>query len=610
MPADIDILIENAALHQDPQLWGDDLHLFKPKRFAKKIAKATNYSTKTFYPFGLGPQTCVGTTFAIMEVKIAVSIILQCYTISLSPAYVHAPRRKMSGLMELVTLVPCCFFFIALIKFLYDYLWIPLRIQHMLNSQGIKGPPYRFIHGNNKEIAKMRQEASSKPMALTHDIFPKVQPHIYSWINKYGRNYLHWDGVRAELVISEPELVKEILKNSEKTFPKRKPTIYLSKLLGNGLVTVEGGKWAEQRKLANYVFHGESLKNMTPAVIASVETMLGKWKAQEGKEIEVFHEFRLLTSEVISRTAFGSSYLEGEKVFAMLNKLSIIMSRNLYNTRIPLINKLWKPADMLESEELAKEIQDCVMKIVKKREDKVVNGEADSFGNDFLGLLINAYHDSDKNNKLSMEDLVDECKTFYFAGQDTVNALLAWTVLLLAIHGDWQDKARREVIGIFGNQNPQPEDIAKLKTMTMIINETLRLYNSSNGILRRVGREVQMGKLVLPANIDLLIANAVLHHDPQLWGEDVHLFKPDRFAEGIAKATNYNAAAFLPFGLGPRTCVGMTFATTETKIALSMILQRYAITLSPAYVHSPIPIISIKPQHGIQVIIKSLHSDA
>ncbi|TYH26944.1 hypothetical protein ES288_A02G029600v1 [Gossypium darwinii] len=494
----------------------------------------------------------------------------------------------MSALMELVTLVPYCFFFIALIKFLYDYLWIPLRIQHMLNSQGIKGPPYRFIHGNNKEIAKMRQEASSKPMALTHDIFPKVQPHIYSWINKYGRNYLYWNGVRAcwingshgfnraELVISEPELVKEILKNSEKTFPKRKPTIYLSKLLGNGLVTVEGEKWAKQRKLANYVFHGESLKNMTPAVIASVETMLQKWKGQEGKEIE----------------------------------LSIIMSRNLYNTRIPLINKLWKPADMLESEELAKEIQDCVMKIAKKREDKVVNGEADSFGNDFLGLLVNAYHDSDKNNKLSMEDLVDECKTFYFAEQDTVNALLAWTVLLLAIHGDWQDKARRDVTGIFGNQNPQPEGIAKLKTMTMIINETLRLYGPSNGMWRRVGRDVQMEKVVLPANIDLLIANAVLHHDPQLWGEDVHLFKPDRFAEGIAKATNYNAAAFLPFGLGPRTCVGMTFATTETKIVLSMILQRYAITLSPAYVHSPIPIISLKPQHGIQVILKSLHIDA
>ncbi|MBA0797515.1 hypothetical protein Gohar_008204, partial [Gossypium harknessii] len=373
------------------------------------------------------------------------------------------------------------------------------------------------------------------------------------------RNYLFWNGVRAELVISEPELVRE------------------------------GEKWAKQRKLANYAFHGESLKNMTPAVIASVETMLEKWKGQEGKEIEVFNEFRLLTSEVISRTAFGSSYLEGEKVFAMLNKLSIIMSRNLYNTRIPLINKLWKPADMLESEELAKEIQYCVMKMVKKREDKVVNGEADSFGNDFLGLLVNAYHDSDKNNKLSMEDLVDECKTFYFAGQDTVNALLAWIVFLLAIHGDWQEKARREVIEIFSNQIPDSEGMSKLKTMTMIIYETLRLYGPPNGLPRRVAREVQLGKLVLPASIDILVQNIALHHDPHMWGDDVHLFKPERFAEGIAKATNYNAGAFCPFGLGPRNCVGMNFATMETKIVLSMILQRYTISLSPTYVHSPIP---------------------
>ncbi|KAK8585583.1 hypothetical protein V6N13_050560 [Hibiscus sabdariffa] len=165
----------------------------------------------------------------------------------------------------------------------------------------------------------MKSEASSKPMGLTHDIFPKVQPHLYSWINRYGKNFLFWNGVRAELVISEPELIKEVLRNSERTFPKRKPTVYLSKLLGNGLVTAEGERWVKQRKLANHAFHGESLKNMIPAVIASVETMLAQWQGQEG-----------------------------EKIFAMLNKLSIIMSRNVFKTRTPFINKLWKPADLLE----------------------------------------------------------------------------------------------------------------------------------------------------------------------------------------------------------------------------------------------------------------------
>ncbi|MBA0827634.1 hypothetical protein Goarm_012404 [Gossypium armourianum] len=162
--------------------------------------------------------------------------------------------------MELVILVPCSLLLIALIKFLYDYLWVPLSIQHMLNSQGIKGPPYRFIHGNNKEIIKMRKEAMSKPKALTHDIFAKTQPHMYSWIKKYGKNFVYWNGIRAEVVISEPELVKEVLKNSENVFPKAKPSFYVSKLLGNGLATIDGEKWVKHRKLTNYAFHGESLK--------------------------------------------------------------------------------------------------------------------------------------------------------------------------------------------------------------------------------------------------------------------------------------------------------------------------------------------------------------
>ncbi|KAK8987956.1 hypothetical protein V6N11_065560 [Hibiscus sabdariffa] len=485
----------------------------------------------------------------------------------------------------------------------------------MLNSQGIKGPPYRFIHGNSKEIVEMKKEALSKPMGLTHDIFPKLQPHHYSWINRYGqidawKNYVFWNGVRAQLVISETELVKEVLKNSEKVYPKKKNSVYTSNLTGNGLPSIEGEKWVRQRKLANYVFHGESLKNMTPAVIASVETMLKKWKGQEGKEMEVVQEFRLLTSEVISRTAFGSSYLEGEKIFDLLHKSSIIAGKNFFNTSIPFINKLLKPADLLESEKFAKEIHDCVLKIVKKREDRVVNGKADSFGNDFPGLLVHAYHDSDNKNKISLEDLVDECKTFYLAGQDTVNSLLAWTVLLLAIHGDWQERARSEVIQIFGNQNPHHEGISKLKIITMIINETLRLYDPAVSIVREVGREVQLGKLVLPGNMDLLVPIMGLHHNPDLWGDDVHLFKPERFAEGIAKATKYNSAAYLPFGQGVRTCVGTTFAITETKIALAMILQRYAITLSPAYVHSPMIIITVQPKHGIQITLESLHSDA
>ncbi|KAK6242606.1 hypothetical protein SCA6_007995 [Theobroma cacao] len=622
LPANLNLFITNLAVHHDHQIWGDDSHVFNPERFSEGVAKATNNNVAAYFPFGIGPRTCVGFNFATVGTKVALAMILQHHTFTLSPAYVHSPvfhftlvpQHGIQVLVDVYAEPNLLMAYGSITAVLYPsvascnrYWWIPFRIQYTMSLQGIKGPPYEFIHGNNKASTDMRMEAYRKPMAaLTHDIVPRVMPQIYSWINIYGKNYLTWQGIRPQLVITEVELVKEVLRNSEGAFRKKKAEDFIHKIIGDGLVATEGEKWARQRKLANHAFHGESLKSMTPAVLASVEAMLEKWKGREGKEIEVFEEFRLLTSEVISRTAFGSSYLEGEKIFEKLMKLSIIANRNFHKARIPGTSKIWKPADEIESEKLAKGIHDCVMDMVKKREEKVLTGEADSFGTDFLGLLVKAYHDEDERNRLSVEDLVDECKTFYFAGQETTNSLLAWTVLVLAIHTDWQEKARREVIEVFGNKNPHSEGIANLKTMNLIINETLRLYPPVVATVREVGKEVHLGKLVLPDNIEVLIPNMALHHDPDLWGDDAHLFKPDRFAEGTAKATKYNAAAFIPFSLGPRSCVGMSFATTETKTALSMILQRYTLTLSPAYVHSPFTILMLQPQHGIQVMLHSL----
>lgn len=140
----------------------------------------------------------------------------------------------------------------------------------------------------------------------------------------------------------------------------------------------------------------------------------------------------------------------------------------------------------------------------------------------------------------------------------------------------------------------------------MIIEESLRLYPPVPAIKRKVFKEVQLGNLTLPSYTELYISPLALHHDPKIWGEDVHLFRPERFSEGIVKATKNNTVAFLPFGFGPRTCVGLSFAMIEAKIALSMILQRYRFTLSPTYIHSPVQLFMIRPQHGVQVILHKI----
>lgn len=126
----------------------------------------------------------------------------------------------------------------------------------------------------------------------------------------------------------------------------------------------------------------------------------------------------------------------------------------------------------------------------------------------------------------------------------------------------------------------------------MVINESLRLYPPVVDINRRVTRTTRFGELTVPAGVELDIPPLSVHHSFEIWGDDARLFKPDRFADGVAKATKEPLMAFLPFSFGLRKCPGSSFAIMQVKIALSMILQRYKFTLSPNYSHFPIVILS------------------
>ncbi|KAK9142281.1 hypothetical protein Syun_011681 [Stephania yunnanensis] len=451
-------------------------------------------------------------------------------------------------------------------------------------------------------------------MKLSHDILPVAQPHLDSWLSQYGSIFLYWHGTRARLVIAEPELIKEILDNKDGTYLKIQFEEYFKKLLGGGLVTAEGKKWIAQRKIANHSFHANSLKGMVKAITESVEMMLERWRINyvEGKnEIEVFEEFRVLTSQVISRTAFGSSYLEGKNIFDKISRLATLASVNTYKMKIPGTRTIFRSSDEIESEKLELEVRNSIIELVRKKEEEMrLGGSESSDGCDFLGLLIKATQETDEEKKISIGDVIDECKTFYFAGHETTTGLLAWTSLLLAINPDWQDKARKEATEFLNKNDSTPEfynHVARSKTLNIIINETLRLYPIAGSVERRVAKKVRLGNLVLPPGIGVTIPILALHHDAKIWGEDVHLFKPERFSEGVGKATTTSTTmAFLPFSYGPRICVGLNFALLEAKIALLMILSRYRFALSPTYVHSPVNHPTLQARYGIQLTLHAL----
>ncbi|KAK9932401.1 hypothetical protein M0R45_019640 [Rubus argutus] len=342
-----------------------------------------------------------------------------------------------------------------------------------------------------------KQQRNQQHAKGSHEqtVLSAVQPHIHSWTKSYGKNFLQWHGLQPALIITEPELCKEILNDKDRVYTKSKPNFHSKKLFGDGIIVAEGEKWSKLRTLSNHAFHGDSLKSMIPDIIASSEWMLEGWKKHEGKEIEVHEQFRLRNNQ------------------------------KLLQFRIPGISKVYKSSDEKESEKLEKGIHDSIIKIVKKREKEVVSGEEDSYGSDFLGMLLKAHYGANEKHRIS------ECKAFYIAGQETTNSLLIWTVFLLALHPDWQEEARKEVLKLFGKETPNPDGLAKLKTMSMIINASLRLYPPVIGVGRKVDMEVRLGNLIVPANVQLHISTLALHLEPQFWGQDVKLFKPERFSK-------------------------------------------------------------------------------
>ncbi|XP_022147674.1 cytochrome P450 CYP72A219-like [Momordica charantia] len=501
-----------------------------------------------------------------------------------------------------------CLVVYGVAKAFHSIWWRPKLVERQLKRQGIRGSAYKPWVGDAKEYVRMITEAWANPMSLDHQIVQRVDPFTVVNAQKYGKVSVCWFGTSPRLTVKDPEMMKEILSNKVGSFEKPPLSPVILKLT-KGLTTLKGEEWAKHRRIINPAFHLERLKGMMPAFSISCGNMIKQWKQmgtdQDRVEVDVWPELQRLTADVISRAAFGSNFEEGKKIFEHLKRLTLLTLEAMQTMYLPGF-RFVPTVKNRKRDKLNKEIKTMIGNLIIRKEDSMRTQEDNV--EDLLCLLLQSKKKENQHgghDGLTIDEVMEECKQFYLAGQETTASWLTWTVIVLAMHSEWQEKARQEVLQVCGKKEPNFESLSHLKIVTMILYEVLRLYPPVIGQYQHTYAETKIGELLIPAGVDVTLPTLLIHHDPEYWGDDADQFKPERFSAGVSKASK-DQLAFFPFGWGPRTCIGQNFAMLEAKVALAMILQNFSFELSPSYAHAPYTVMTLQPQHGAQLTLHQL----
>ncbi len=406
----------------------------------------------------------------------------------------------------------------------------------------------------------------------------------------YEQDFVPFGGKTPAVWITEPSLIKAVLLDRRDKFQKLLQIRILGPLLGRGILTSEGADWKWQRQTSAPMFRHHELMTFVPTFVRATHDLLARWRnSPQGSTHEIERDMTRVTFDVISATLLPSA--DATVGTAVERSAGLFQKAGAWSLLYAVANApKWLPKPGRRTQRRAIHMLRSSVAAMLRERREVVQGR-----DDLMHRLMHAT-DPETGAPMNEEQLIDNLLTFYLAGHDTTAKALTWTLFLLARSPEWTSVLKAEIARVTGGAPVAAEHIDKLVLTQQVVKESMRLYPPVPMMSRQAVADTALGPHAIRAGTSIVIPIYALQRHRARW-KDPDLFDPSRFAP--EEETGISRYQYMPFGAGPRICIGMAFAMIEATTMLATMLQSARFGVADG--HEPIPIarVTLLPRGGM-----------
>jgi cytochrome P450 len=404
--------------------------------------------------------------------------------------------------------------------------------------------------------------------------------------------------MRNVLVVNSPVMLKHILLDRIDNY--RKSPIQrrvLGPLIGDGLLMSEGELWRRHRRTIAPIFRPQRIARFTDAMAIATHEMLGNWARSPKEPMDMASAMTALTLTIIARVMLSTEPdSDMQAIVASIPEYQ----RNVRPHLFDLVGlPKWIPR--VDWDGTGSKVE-ATCGVLNRTIDRIVERRkaAREMPDDLLSLLLNA-RDEETQQPMNAREIRDEVANIFLAGHDTTAHALTWVWYLLALHPREEEALHAELDAVLGDAPPKAADIERLPRARMILEEAMRLYPPAHTLSRFTVDDDEVLGHHIPKGATVIISPWLLHRHRRLW-KDPDVFDPDRFSPEQVGARH--RFAYIPFGAGPRICIGAPFAMAEGVMILASIAQRYRLRLVPGSTVEPVGLITLRPRDGLPMYLE------